>query len=89
VTAAPQPPAPAPPCGREVIDARALAIPEPPAQTETVWQRFVRFLRGLLGLDSGTPDPGNGFPGEQFPPEEIPPDQGPAEGPLGSGGGKG
>ncbi len=33
---------------------------EPPAQTETLWQKVLRFVRGLFGLDSGTPstDPG-------------------------------
>jgi hypothetical protein len=39
--------------------------PPPPVETETLWQRFVRFVRGLLGLGSEPPvtDPGV-FPGE-------------------------
>ena len=33
---------------------------EPPVQSETLWQKVMRFVRGLLGLDSGMPstDPG-------------------------------
>lgn len=58
--------------------------PPPVVETETLWQRFVRFVRGLLGLGSEPPvtDPGV-FPGEGFPV----PDGG--EGRPGGGGGGG
>lgn len=43
-------------------------IEPPPAEPETFWQRILRFIRGLLGLDSGPPltEPG----GEPLPAEE-------------------
>ena len=49
----------------------------PPAAPETFWQKVVRFVKGLFGLDSGvvTPTP---FPGEVIPTEPVPvPLQGP------------
>ena len=47
--------------------------PPPPAE-ETFWQKVLRFLRGLIGLDSAepTPMPNNPLPGNEFPPEEMP-----------------
>lgn len=45
----------------------------PPSQ-ETLWQKIIRFLRGLLGLESGTIEPQTGeMPPEGIPPEGIPP----------------
>jgi hypothetical protein len=48
-------------------------IEPPPPQPEGLWQTILRFVRGLLGLDSGQPptDPGV-FPGEGegFPPPD-------------------
>lgn len=51
-------------------------VSEPVVSDETVWQKVLRFLRGLVGLDSAIPvlQP-EFFPGE-MPPEEMPPDQG-------------
>lgn len=54
---------------------------EVPGGEETFWQMLLRFLRGLLGLDSAR-QPAGGFPDEGFPPGEgfpseeefIPPD---------------
>jgi hypothetical protein len=44
-------------------------------QEETLWQKVVRFLRGLVGLDSARPvSPGEVLPGELLP-GELPPDQ--------------
>lgn len=40
---------------------------QPPTQ-ETLWQKIVRFLRGLIGLDSGQLEPGPAMPGEMPPP---------------------
>jgi hypothetical protein len=57
-------------------------FPEPtPPQVETFWQKVVRFLRGLIGLDSGqqTPQSPGDFPGE-FPMEE--PGEFPVEPPV-------
>ncbi|MGH2523462.1 MAG: COG1361 S-layer family protein, partial [Anaerolineales bacterium] len=54
---------------------------EPPPAPETFWQRVLRFLRGLFGLDSGQPEPvvpgpdGIPQPGEE-PPVGVPPPQG-------------
>lgn len=47
--------------------------PPPPAE-ETFWLRVLRFLRGLIGLDSAepTPAPFNPLPGNEFFPEEMP-----------------
>jgi uncharacterized repeat protein (TIGR01451 family) len=39
---------------------------------ETLWQRFLRFLRGLFGLGSAPTQEG---PGEEFVPEEFPPEE--------------
>jgi hypothetical protein len=51
-------------------------FPIPVTQEETLWQKVVRFLRGLVGLDSARPvSPGEMFPGE-LPPGELPADQG-------------
>jgi hypothetical protein len=48
---------------------------EPPAAPETFWQTLGRFLRGLIGLDSGQATGGSEFPGE------VPPEfQGPVDG---------
>ena len=49
-------------------------IPEP--QPETFWQKVLRFIKGLFGLDSGqpTPSPGEMMP-EEMPPSENPPIQ--------------
>ncbi len=47
--------------------------PFPPTQ-ETLWQKILRFFRGLLGLDSGISEPQPGeMPPEGIPPEGIPP----------------
>jgi hypothetical protein len=59
--------------------------PIPPVVEETLWDQILRFLRGLLGLDSGTPQPA---PGE-IPPGEIPPEGQPLPGPAGPVGPKG
>jgi hypothetical protein len=58
---------------------------EPVPQPElTLWQRFVRFLRAMFGLDTGQPaGPGMG------PGQEGPPIDGPIDGPIGVPGGKG
>ncbi len=48
---------------------------EPPAPVqETFWQKALRFLRGLIGLDSAepTPAPSDPLPGQEMPPEDIP-----------------
>ncbi len=48
---------------------------EPPAPVqETFWQKALRFLRGLIGLDSAepTPPPSDPLPGQEMPPEDIP-----------------
>jgi len=50
--------------------------PLPISETETFWQKAWRFVRGLLGLDSALPTPGEFFPGE-IPPGEIPPGESP------------
>lgn len=46
----------------------------PPPVEETFWQKVLRFLRGLIGLDSAEPTPAPNFPmpGEEMPPGEIP-----------------
>jgi hypothetical protein len=55
-------------------------IPEP-EQPETGWQKVVRFLKGLFGLDSGTPtQPPVEIPPGEVPPEEAPPGIKPASG---------
>lgn len=57
---------------------------EPPVMPETFWQKVVRFLKGLVGLDSGAPQPAT-------PPGDVPfegsPDEGPS--PMPVPGGKG
>jgi hypothetical protein len=57
----------------EVIEAPVIEpgdgggpIEPPPPEPETLWQKILRFVRGLLGLDSSPP--GNG--GGEFPPVE-------------------
>jgi hypothetical protein len=51
-------------------------------QPETFWQKVVRFLKGLLGLDSGIPEPQ--LPPEMMPSEETSPEvQPPVKKPLG------
>jgi hypothetical protein len=47
----------------------------PPAAEETFWQKVLRFLRGLIGLDSAEPTPAPILPGEQPPFEEEVPGQ--------------
>lgn len=47
-------------------------VPVTPGGPETFWQKAFRFLKGLLGLDSGLPTPSAVPPGE-IPPGEIPP----------------
>jgi hypothetical protein len=48
-------------------------FPGPVLEDETVWQKVVRFLRGLVGLDSAKPaQPGEIFPGEIMPDQEVP-----------------
>jgi uncharacterized repeat protein (TIGR01451 family) len=49
-------------------------FPPPPVE-ETWWDIVVRFLRGLFGLDSAPPQPGDGgiVPEGEFPPGEQPP----------------
>jgi hypothetical protein len=49
----------------------------PPVETppETLWQKVLRFVKGLFGLDSGQPTP---VPGE-MPPMEMPPESVPAQ----------
>jgi hypothetical protein len=44
-----------------------------PEQPETLWQRVVRFLKGLLGLDSAAPTQQP----EELPPGEVPPEETP------------
>ncbi len=46
---------------------------EPPAVEETFWQKALRFVKGLFGLDSAPPQPG-GMPGEMMPDGEFNPD---------------
>ena len=62
-------------------------IEPPPPPEESAWQRFVRFVRGLLGLDSGPTDPGiidPGIdPGFEEPGIEEPPIDGPIVVPRG------
>lgn len=52
-------------------------FPVPPveSQPETFWQKVLRFIKGLFGLDSGQPTP---VPGE-MPPMEMPPESVPAQ----------
>ncbi len=46
----------------------------PPPVQETFMQKLWRFIKGLIGLDSGAPAPGPGeFPPGEFPPGEMPP----------------
>jgi hypothetical protein len=47
-------------------------------QPETIWQKIVRFFRGLFGLDSAAPTP-EPFPAEEFPGEQVPAEQVPSE----------
>ena len=47
-------------------------VPPPATSEETVWQKLLRFARGLIGLDSGRPELG----GEIIPPMEFSPSQG-------------
>ncbi len=50
-----------------------VGMPQGPGEPETLMQKVWRFVRGLLGLDSGQDTPDPGFPGE-MPPGEVPPD---------------
>lgn len=58
--------------------------PFPPVlQPETFWQKVIRLLKGLFGLDSGIPSPGPGeMPPGEMPPVEVP---GVRPGPAGEG----
>lgn len=58
--------------GGEGAEGPGGGIPEP--QPETFWQKVLRFIKGLFGLDSGqpTPAPGEIMPGEMPPPENQP-----------------
>ncbi|MEW6180361.1 MAG: hypothetical protein AB1522_10580 [Chloroflexota bacterium] len=47
-------------------------IEPPPPVEETFWQKVLRFLRGLIGLDSAEPTPAPVMPGEEIPPEGVP-----------------
>ncbi len=48
-------------------------FPEPVVEVETAWQKVLRFLRGLVGLDSAKPtQPGEVFPGEVIPDQGVP-----------------
>ncbi len=60
--------------GGEGVEGPGGGIPEP--QAETFWQKVLRFLKGLFGLDSGqpTPAPGEIMPGD-IPPSENQPVQ--------------
>jgi hypothetical protein len=71
--------APEPFPGEGGIDGGGEPLPE--VQPETFWQKAWRFVRGLLGLDSGLPTP---TPGE-FPPGEAPQEAPPINVPLGGG----
>ncbi|HET7011011.1 MAG TPA: hypothetical protein VFI11_09570 [Anaerolineales bacterium] len=48
-----------------------------PLAPETFWQKVVRFFRGLLGLDSGLPQPAEPVIPEEAPPEPFPAPIGP------------
>ncbi len=50
-----------------------------PAAPETFWQKVLRFFRGLLGLDSGLPEPAVPVipPEEEIPPGVVPAPIGP------------
>jgi hypothetical protein len=64
----------------------------PMPSSETFWQKALRFLRGLVGLDSGAPSGNGPMPGEMPPGEEFPGGGGgSSEAPaiVPSGGGKG
>lgn len=81
------------------VDVQEMFMPEPeipggegipgdgglplPEQPETFWQKVLRFLRGLFGLDSAPsqPVPGEILPGE-VPPGESPAEQPPARPPI-------
>ncbi len=70
------------------IDVQEMFIPEPlpgeggvegpegpgPVEPETFWQKVVRFIKGLIGLNSSVPTPVPGeMPPLEAPSEEIPP----------------
>ena len=59
--------------------------PIPPPVEETFLQKLWRFIKGLIGLDSGIPTPAPGeFPPGEIPPGELPPvEPVPASGPKG------
>jgi hypothetical protein len=61
---------PPPEPGEEGGETGGEGIPQEP-EPETIWQKFVRFLRGLFGLDSAAPTP------ESVPVEEVPPERQP------------
>lgn len=55
---------------------------EIPVVAETFWQKVLRFFKGLVGLDSGAPQP-------ELPPGELPLEEAPGEKPVPLPGGKG
>jgi uncharacterized repeat protein (TIGR01451 family) len=70
----------------EGVDGGEFPVDGGGASEETLWQRFLRFLRGLFGLGSA---PTQEEPGEEFAPEEFPPQEevvpiAPEEAPPGS-----
>jgi hypothetical protein len=50
-------------------DGGEVPVEPEPVTNEGLWARFVRFLRGLFGLDSAPTTPDGG----EFPPVEVPP----------------
>jgi hypothetical protein len=46
--------------------------PPPPVVPESFWDKVVRFLKGLLGLDSGVPTPGGPSGPIEVPPIDVP-----------------
>ncbi len=78
------------------VEVQEMIMPEPgpgegippesiPPVSETFWQKVWRFLRGLLGLDSGVPTPAP----IEVPPGEIPPGENPPIQPIPRSGPKG
>lgn len=65
--------------GGEGFPSDGEGFPPDPSTPETFWQKVIRFLKGLFGLDSGVQEPAleqpfESFPGDSNPaPEEIVP----------------
>lgn len=69
---------PEPNSGEGGIDGEGIPVPEQP---ETLWQKVIRFIKGLFGLDSGVPtQPPGELPPADVTPEQIPPGIKPAQG---------